>query len=240
MPHSRCYRRRMLPWASQSGETVPDGRRERKKSRTRQDLVEAATHLFAAQGYSNTTIEQITDLADVSARTFFRHFASKEEVLFPQRFHTEALLAAVAQQPETSNDLQAIRDAFAGLLHFDEAGLQRALLFRKAVRSDPALEGRDLAMLRQFRHYLAVAVARRHGLDEPDELAGLVAALAQAVIHLAFDQWVESDGEAGLEELLSRNFDLAGHIVSPPISKTARGRAMRAAGKPGARPTRAG
>jgi AcrR family transcriptional regulator len=218
-------------WPAETEGTAP-GRRERKKSRTRQDLVEAATELFATQGYSNTTIEQITELADVSTRTFFRHFASKEEVLFPQRFHTEALLAAVADQPETSNDLQAIRDAFTGLLLFDEAGLQRALLFRKAVRSDPALEGRDLAMQRQFRYYLALAVARRHGPDEPDELAELVAVLAQAVIYLAFDQWAESDGEADLEELLGRKFDLADRVVSPPISKAGRARAMRATRKP--------
>jgi AcrR family transcriptional regulator len=201
-------------WGPESTGAVPDGRRERKKSRTRQDLVEAATKLFAAQGFSNTTIEQITELADVSTRTFFRHFASKEEVLFPQRYHTDALLSAVADQPEASSDLRAIRDAFIGLLTFDEAGLQRALLFRKAVRSDPALEGRELAVRRQFHRYLALAVARRHSLDEPDEVAEMVAVLAQSVIALAFDQWADSDGQADLEKLLSRKFDLADRIVS--------------------------
>jgi TetR/AcrR family transcriptional regulator, regulator of mycofactocin system len=208
----------MLPWGSETGAPVPDGRRERKKSRTRQDLVDAATQLFASQGYGNTTIEQITELADVSVRTFFRHFASKEDVLFPRRFHTEALLAAVAGQPETSSDLRAIRDAFVGLLSFDEVALRGALLFRKAVRSDPALEGRDLAMQRQFRYYLALAAARRRGLDEPDELAEMAAALAQSVIALAFDQWADSGGEADLEKLLSRKFDLADRVVSAQAS----------------------
>jgi AcrR family transcriptional regulator len=208
----------MLPWGPEAGAPVPDGRRERKKSRTRQDLVDAATRLFASQGYGNTTIEQITELADVSVRTFFRHFASKEDVLFPRRFHTEALLAAVAGQPEASSDLRAIRDAFVGLLSFDEVALRGALLFRKAVRSDPALEGRDLAMQRQFRSYLALAAARRRGLDEPDELAEMAAALAHAVIALAFDQWADSDGEADLEKLLDRKFDLADRVVSAQTS----------------------
>jgi AcrR family transcriptional regulator len=208
----------MLSWGPETGAPLPDGRRERKKSRTRQDLVDAATKLFATQGYSNTTVEQITELADVSIRTFFRHFASKEDVVFPQRFHTEALLAAVADQPETSDDLRAIRDGFISLLTFDEAALHRALLFRKAVRSDPALEGRDLAMQRQFRHYLALAVARRRGLDEPDERAEMAATLAQAVIVLTFDQWAESEGEADLEKLLGRKFDLAEQVVSAGAS----------------------
>jgi AcrR family transcriptional regulator len=222
----------MLPWGSETGLSVPDGRRERKKSRTRQDLVDAATQLFASQGYSNTTIEQITELADLSTRTFFRHFASKEDVLFPRRFHTEALLAAVAGQPEASNDLRAIRDAFVGLLTFDEVALRGALLFRKAVRSDPALEGRDLAMQRQFRYYLALAVARRRGLDEPDELAETAAALAQALIVLAFDQWADSDGEADLEKLLGRKFDLADRIVSAQTSGAEDQRAVRTTRKP--------
>jgi AcrR family transcriptional regulator len=208
----------MLSWGPETGAPLPDGRRERKKSRTRQDLVDAATKLFATQGYSNTTVEQITELADVSIRTFFRHFASKEDVVFPQRFHTQALLAAVADQPETSDDLRAIRDGFISLLTFDEAALHRALLFRKAVRSDPALEGRDLAMQRQFRHYLALAVARRRGLDEPDERAEMAAALAQAVIVLTFDQWAESEGEADLEKLLGRKFDLAEQVVAAGAS----------------------
>jgi TetR/AcrR family transcriptional regulator, regulator of mycofactocin system len=227
----------MLSWGSETGAALPDGRRERKKSRTRQDLVDAATKLFATQGYSNTTVEQITELADVSIRTFFRHFASKEDVVFPRRFHTEALLAAVVDQPETSGDLRAIRDGFIGLLAFDEAALQRALLFRKAVRSDPALEGRDLAMQRQFRHYLALAVARRRGLDEPDERAEMAATLAQAVIVLTFDQWAESEGEADLEKLLGRKFDLAEEVVSarargPRAPGPDRGRAVRAARTP--------
>jgi AcrR family transcriptional regulator len=227
----------MLSWGSETEAAQPDGRRERKKSRTRQDLVDAATKLFATQGYSNTTVEQITELADVSIRTFFRHFASKEDVVFPRRFHTEALLAAVADQPQTSDDLRAIRDGFISLLTFDEAALHRALLFRKAVRSDPALEGRDLAMQRQFRHYLALAVARRRGLDEPDERAEMAATLAQAVIVLTFDQWAESEGEADLEKLLGRKFDLAEQVVSaqapgPRAPRPDRVRAVRAARTP--------
>jgi AcrR family transcriptional regulator len=217
----------MLPWGPEQA-PAPDGRRERKKLRTRHELADAATHLFATQGYGNTTIEQIAELADVSVRTFFRHFASKEDVLFPRRFHTEALLAAVAGQDEASSDLRAIRGAFLSLLSFDEPALRGALLFRKAVRSDPALEGRDLAMQRQFRYYLALAVARRRGLDERDELADMAAALAQAVIILAFDQWADSEGEADLEELLGRKFDLADQLVSSQGSG-------RCAGVPGCR-----
>jgi AcrR family transcriptional regulator len=209
----------MLPWVPAVQETPPDGRRERKKSRTRDDLVAAATHLFAKNGYDRTTIEQITEWADVSARTFFRYFASKEDVLFPEVFANETLLAAVARQPGTSNDLEAIRDAYVDLLPNDEPSFQAALQLKKAVRSTPALEGRDLALQRQFRDSLALAVAQRRHLDTPDDLAQLVAALAQSVIHLAFDTWAAADGDADLEALLHHYFDLAQRIVTPPLTR---------------------
>lgn len=56
-------------------------RRERKKRATRQALVAAAVELFEEQGYDRTTISQIAEAADVSERTFYLHFPTKEDVL---------------------------------------------------------------------------------------------------------------------------------------------------------------
>lgn len=67
--------------------TTPDaqgaglGRRDRKKNETRDSLRAAAHRLFAEKGFSGTTIDDITEAADVSRRTFFRYFDSKDDLL---------------------------------------------------------------------------------------------------------------------------------------------------------------
>ncbi len=61
------------------------GRRERKRQRTRQALIDAAMRLFQEKGYDQTTLAEVTAAADVSTKTFFNYFASKDEVLFAEQ-----------------------------------------------------------------------------------------------------------------------------------------------------------
>jgi len=60
---------------------APQGRRARRRAETRTRILRAAWGLFARQGFFATTVEQITEAADVGKGTFFNYFPSKEHVL---------------------------------------------------------------------------------------------------------------------------------------------------------------
>jgi len=66
---------------AQAGGNAPRGRRARRRAETRERILRSAFDLFARQGFFATTVEQITEAADVGKGTFFNYFPSKEHVL---------------------------------------------------------------------------------------------------------------------------------------------------------------
>jgi AcrR family transcriptional regulator len=96
------------------------GRRERKKNDTRQALRQAAHRLFAEQGFARTTIDQITEAADVSRRTFFRYYSSKQDLLRIEIADVlPVMLAELRARPADEPPLLSIRAALRALVSPD-------------------------------------------------------------------------------------------------------------------------
>ena len=93
--------------------------RDEHADRTRNALLEAALNLFSANGYDETTTDQIAESAGVSPRTFFRYFPTKESVLFFGEYDfIDAVSGVYLAQPEEAvrlrGDGQLVRVACAG------------------------------------------------------------------------------------------------------------------------------
>jgi AcrR family transcriptional regulator len=160
-------------------EPASQGRRERNKQRTRDALIEAAVELFADKGYEHTVVREITDAADVSERTFFRYFASKEDlVLSYLRDEMRAFAAALAARPPHEEPFAAIRSAY-----YDCVRRQAAFLsVMQLIEASPDLKAAQLRDFHEHGEEVLTVLAEREGVDpltdpRPQVLLGLFGAL---------------------------------------------------------------
>jgi AcrR family transcriptional regulator len=167
------------------------GLRDRKKIRTRDTIRREAMRLILADGYANTTIEQIADAADISPSTFFRYFGTKESVLVSNDLDL-VTVQALEQQPANLPTLQALRRAIEitmATVSAAEWRQERARL--KLVLSVPELKAAQFDEYHRTVAMLAAAEARRIGRDSNDfevrVVIGAVAGALMAVIEGARD-----------------------------------------------------
>src|SRR6476620_11232243 len=93
-------------------EDGPLGLRERKKAMTRLALEDAALELFATKGFDNTTVDEIADACNVSRRTFFRYFATKEDIFSGDKDeHDTQMFEMIAARPADEPALLSLREA---------------------------------------------------------------------------------------------------------------------------------
>jgi AcrR family transcriptional regulator len=162
---------------------VEGGLRERKKQRTREQIVEAAFRLFDKRGYQATTVADIAAAADIAPRTFFAYFPSKEAVVF---FDYEpiiaALRAAIEQRPEGESTIDALRRWLEDSLPAERHESDKEQLRHCLIADEPGLAAHHRHLLSRFEDILREGVARDLG-DPPDTLRPkLVAAAATAAL----------------------------------------------------------
>jgi AcrR family transcriptional regulator len=139
---------------------VRPGLRERKKQKTRETITEVALELFAERGYEETTIAEIADAAEVSPRTIFAYFPSKEDILFCDMPEVQERLAQVLRdRPEGATALDALRDFIAGSLSPENEGRDVALRRRIVVAGNQTLRRNERARLAPFEQLMAEAIA---------------------------------------------------------------------------------
>lgn len=164
----------------------------------------AAIELFGEIGYEQTTVAAIAQRAGLTARTFFRYFADKREVLFngSERLQ-QTMVHALAQAPGEASAVDAIAAALtkAGDFFSDERR-PFARLRNSVVAANTDLHERELIKLAALSAALAQAL-RARGVGEPD--ASLVAEAGIAVFRVAFAQWVSESERRGYGEIVNES-----------------------------------
>lgn len=209
------------------------GLRERKKQRTRDAIARAALELFAERGYQATTLADIAEAADVSTRTIFAYFASKEDILFcDYAAMRDALAGALAERPGGKDALGTLRDFILTAVH--EKGELQAKLER-AIAGDETLHSHKRARLGQLQELLAAAIADDLATG-PDDLRPHVAAASLTAAFEVLDEKGQAPPPSSSEEIAAAidpiiSFVRAGlHALtaSPPTDEHERTRPAQA------------
>lgn len=199
-------------------------RRERKKEATHARIVDAATELFRRQGYQATSIENITDAADVAPRTFYAYFDAKVDVAMVQlEYWVGELETALHARPasETPDQMYAAALADLGSRGFvtgqrlrDESGqsfppMGVGLLL---AETEPEVAGRIYQILVRLQASMTSLFRQRLDLPpgsiEPHVVAGAITASWFVAVHGFTEMAASHDDPPSTDELGIRSFAL--------------------------------
>jgi AcrR family transcriptional regulator len=182
---------------------VTEGLRERKKQHTRQLIAEIARRRFAERGFEGVTVAEIAREAEVSQKTVFNYFATKEDLVYwrLEAFEQE-LLDTIRDRAEGESVLEAFGRfvrAPRGLLgDHDEAAREELAALTRTIVSSPALRAREQQIFEGYTRSLAALLEHEaRGGDDAPRVESWVAANALMGVHRALVDYTRERIVAG-------------------------------------------
>jgi AcrR family transcriptional regulator len=178
---------------AESGQ-VKAGLRERKKMQTRDRLIAAALELCDQQGFEATTVDQISDAADISPRTFNRYFATKEDVvLAPVEDMISAMAASLDAQPHTGNEIEALVNAqveiLGGRCPVGALDLTRFETMNRIIQNAPSVNARSIELGDKKMRSITTKVAERMNVAPDDPRVRVIVSVFMSLMHISMDTW---------------------------------------------------
>ncbi|MGK5632723.1 TetR family transcriptional regulator [Streptomyces sp. URMC 123] len=204
---------RTLAAASDAHDTPGSRRAAAQRLKMRRELAAAAMELFATKGYEATTVDEIAAAAGVARRTFFRHFRSKEEAIFPD--HDDTLVRAQAvldAAPAHEHPLDTVCRGIKEVMRMYAAAPSVSVERYRLTREVPALREREIASVARYerlftRYLLGHFDERAHRDGDDDPLLAEVAASAVVTAHNhVLRRWLRGGGQGDVEAQLDRAF----------------------------------
>ncbi len=199
------------------------GLRERKRIATRRAIESAALGLVVEKGLENVTVDEISHRADVSPRTFFNYFASKEAAMLGEspELPTDGSVARYAGGELGSSVLEGLGELISAASQESGEDAEIHTLRFSLLRQYPQLFTLRMTAMRSFEEQLATVVAERLRHDEPaldDESrrskAKLITLVAFGVIRHSWSCWAENEGAMSLSERMRQSFAQLPGILS--------------------------
>src|SRR5246127_5304137 len=194
----------------------PTNRHQLRRRSTHEALRQAALKSFARKGFANVTVTELAAEAGVTERTFFRHFPTKEAVLF-QDYETqlEWLAEALDQRPASESLFDAVLASVAAFPHDLEVVRQAATARTELISAD-RIAGHLRVVQSSFARVLTGFVRDRNpdaaNVDLGAEVAG--SALAAALV-VAVESWGRNGCAGDLGELVAASLGLLRSGLAP-------------------------
>ncbi len=194
--------------STQSNEKQPMSLRERKKRLAQATIEETALRLFQQQGYEQTSIQDIADAVLMSSRTFFRYFASKEDVLLEPMHEIQSEgLRFLQHAAPTESPHAALRAAFEDLARLYQQQRASFLTRYHVVMQIPSLASIYLYALMKTEPALCETLySRLEAATNRQEIRFLVA-LYMTALRVALEEWLEQETQGDLVSLLGAYLD---------------------------------
>lgn len=201
---------------------------DRKRTLVRDAIYDAAINLFFKQSFESVTVEEIAEAAGVSRRSFFRYFASKDDLLAQSILdYGKALCASIETCPASASPLEVIEHAIQDGIRYVATQPRIDQTIQIAARS-PAARQAYSSRLADVDEMLAQAYAARLAIPNlNDSRTRLLSGLTFSIMNVSILSWF-SEGQKDLPKAAKHVFAYALHIfnngkklAAPPVPRTA-------------------
>jgi AcrR family transcriptional regulator len=201
-------------------QTRAPGRRDRKKQQTRAALIAAALRLVDERGLERVTVEEISEAADVSPRTFFNYFATKDDALIGDPLiESQQMCRQLREIPAEIPVIGAVLLALAPAIEQIQADRQLWFTRMRVLDANPALLPTLMALGAKAEQEFVAAVAERTGLPPDHGYPLVTAAVTGAAFRAAMMRWAARDGTRHLSELVHEAFGMVAAGLADPIDE---------------------
>ncbi|MET0197228.1 MAG: TetR family transcriptional regulator [Rhodococcus fascians] len=176
---------------------------DRRRRLLRDEIGQIAVGLFASRGFDVVTVDDIAEATGTSQRTFFRYFASKDDVVLDLARRLEKrLVAALDDRPQTEGATAALRNAYCSTSHVPPGERDRVRQVATVLSQAPALSARAHGLYVNENPELLSRLAQRMGLQDDDRRVRVLATSTAAVANVEFHRWAAAGGSGDPSEAI--------------------------------------